>query len=88
MHPTILSPNELSALTALGRMPPVPAAKAERVLEYFSGHAREVAAVLIDAPAAASASVEARAIAAGIRDWAAKNRERAPAPRSRTAVAG
>ena len=88
MHPTNLSPNELSALTSLGRMPAVPAAKAARVLDYFSGHAREVAAVLIDAPSAATASTEAHALAAVIRDWAATNRERAQGPRSRVSVAG
>jgi hypothetical protein len=88
MHPTNLSPNELSALTALGRMPAVPAAKAARVLDYFSGHAREVAAVLIDDASAASASADAHALASVIRDWATKNRERAAAPRSRMAIAG
>ncbi len=88
MHPTNLSPNELSALTALGRMPRVPKAQAARVLELFTGHARAVAAVLIDDPSAASASAEARALAEGIRDWAVKSRERAHAPRSRMSVAG
>lgn len=88
MHPTNLSPNELSALTSLGRMPAVPAAKAARVLDSFSGHAREVAAVPIAAPAAAAASAEARALAAVIREWATKNRERAQGPRTRMSVAG